>query len=1057
MNPVATSRSIEKDESGPENQKPKNKIVLEYFTGTLRGTGRSLEQGRNGQSAYRRLFSFTAVLGLVVFVSLTGTRHAGMRALPGAAQSDEETGLRLLTDKFFAAYVREDLDALMQMWSSKSPELLVTKKDLQQIFDTSAEIVAKNLRVRRAEIAEKKATLRVALELSSIDTTTGNPSAEYVKQNRTFDFVKEGGNWKVWRYVSSEAALAAALVAAKGEEERKRLLAAEAELVTPELVRALLLDGNRLNNQASHARAGDSYGLALRLAEQLHDLIGTANALRGIGNVHFLQGNYTEALKYYQKSLKIMKDVGNKIGFASALNNIGNVHALQGNYIQALEHYQRCLKIRKETGEEKWISATLANIGNVHTSQGNHTQALDHYQESLKIREEIGDMEGIASTLNNIGIVHRSQGEYTLALEAYQRSLRIKEERGEKRGIANTLNNIGFLLYSQGSHAQALERYQKCLTISAEVSDRTVMAAALNGIGNINRLQQNNTEALEYYHRSLNISQELGHKEAIADTLTNIGIVQRSQGNHTQARQNFADAIAAVEELRGRVAGDEQQQQQFFANKLSPYHQMIELLIDEKKPGEGLGYVERFKGRALLDTLENGHIDLTKAMTENERAYERRLKVEVVSLSNRISRENLREQPAKSVLIDLEARRGKARASYEAFQINLFAAHPELKIQRGKMQPISMKQAGSLIKDGAAVLEFVVTEDRTYLFTITQPRLRPAASQPPVLKVYTLNIKQKELAERVEQFRRGLVDRDLSVGNEARELYDLLIGPARDEIANKTNLIIVPDGPLWELPFQALQSAPKRFLIEEYAISYAPSLTTLFYMTSSGASRRKAPRTLLALGNPAVTQDTAETIQSLFMDENLGPLPEAERLAKTLGQMYGPAHSKVYVGTEAQESRVKAEAANYRIIHIAAHGILNDKSPMYSQLVLSQAERNSGEDGLLEAWEIMNLDLKADLVILSACETARGRIGNGEGVIGLSWASFIAGAPATIVSQWKVETSSTTELMIEFHRNLRLRKSKSEALRLAALKLLKTEQYRHPFYWAGFVLIGNAR
>lgn len=731
---------------------------------------------------------------------------------------------------------------------------------------------------------------------------------------------------------------------------------------------------------------------------------------------------------------------------------------MQGNYIQALEHYQRSQRIREEEGNKRGIGEALANIGNVHSSQGNYLQALDHYQKSLRIREGIGDKEGIASTLNNIGVVHRSQGDYTRALEAYERSLRIKEERGDKKGIASTLNNIGFLLYSQGSHAQALETYQKSLTIGAEIFNKALMAVALNGIGDVNKLQQNYAEALEYYQRSLNISRELGGKEGIAETLTNIGIVHYSQGDHTQARQNFADAIAAVEELRVRVAGDEQQQQQFFSNKITPYHQMIALLIDENRPAEALSYVERIKGRALLDTLQSGRVDITKAMTESERAEEQRLNAEVVSLNTRIYRENLRRQPAKAVLIDLQARLEKARASYEAFQINLYAAHPQLKIQRGSMQPISRKQAGSLIKDvGTVVLEFAVTENKTFLFTLTLPRPRAAAGGPPVLKVYTLNIQQKELAERIERFRRGLIDRDLSIGNEAKELYDLLIGPARSELANKTSVIIIADGPLWELPFQALKSESKRFLIEDCAVSYAPSLTTLFHMTKVGSRRRTRPETLFAIGNPAVGHETNETVQSLFMDERLGPLPEAERLVTTVGQMYGSRRSTVYVGTEAREDRVKTEAPKHGIIHIAAHGIVNNKSPMYSHIVLSQADGNRSEDGLLEAWEIMNLDLKADLVILSACETARGRIGNGEGVIGLSWAAFIAGAATTVVSQWKVESSSTTELMIEFHRPLRLGKSKAEALRLASLKLLKTERYRHPFYWAGFVIIGDAR
>ena len=143
------------------------------------------------------------------------------------------------------------------------------------------------------------------------------------------------------------------------------------------------------------------------------------------------------------------------------------------------------------------------------------------------------------------------------------------------------------------------------------------------------------------------------------------------------------------------------------------------------------------------------------------------------------------------------------------------------------------------------------------------------------------------------------------------------------------------------------------------------------------------------------------------------------------------------------------------MLHLATHGILNDASPMYSHLVLS-AEGGSGEeDGLLEAWEVIDLDLEADLAVLSACETGRGRVGAGEGMIGLSWAFFVAGCPTTVVSQWQVESASTTELMLAFHRNLMKGESKAQALRSAALKLLGDRRYRHPFYWAGFVVIGE--
>jgi len=193
---------------------------------------------------------------------------------------------------------------------------------------------------------------------------------------------------------------------------------------------------------------------------------------------------------------------------------------------------------------------------------------------------------------------------------------------------------------------------------------------------------------------------------------------------------------------------------------------------------------------------------------------------------------------------------------------------------------------------------------------------------------------------------------------------------------------------------------------------------------------------------------------------NLDPLLEAGEEVKALARLYGAARSRVYIGAEAREDRIKSEAGRASILHFTTHGALNNAAPMYSHLTL--AEGGPHEDGLLEAWELMQLDLKAELAVLSACETARGRIGAGEGVIGFSWAMFIAGVPSIVVSQWKVESASTRDLMVNFHRGLispagskQAKLTKADALRQAALKLMRNPATSHPFYWAGFVLVGD--
>ena len=196
--------------------------------------------------------------------------------------------------------------------------------------------------------------------------------------------------------------------------------------------------------------------------------------------------------------------------------------------------------------------------------------------------------------------------------------------------------------------------------------------------------------------------------------------------------------------------------------------------------------------------------------------------------------------------------------------------------------------------------------------------------------------------------------------------------------------------------------------------------------------------------------------------EKLGPLPEAEGEVRALEELYTPSRSRIYVRDEAREERAKAEVGGYRVLHFATHGVLDDRNPMYSHVLLSQAGAGAGEDGLLHAWEVMKLDLKADIVVMSACQTARGRLGAGEGVIGMGWALFVAGSPTAVLSLWKVESSSTAELMVGFHRHLMAPgagrgagRRKADALRAASLELMKDGRFRHPFYWAGFVMIGN--
>jgi CHAT domain-containing protein len=211
---------------------------------------------------------------------------------------------------------------------------------------------------------------------------------------------------------------------------------------------------------------------------------------------------------------------------------------------------------------------------------------------------------------------------------------------------------------------------------------------------------------------------------------------------------------------------------------------------------------------------------------------------------------------------------------------------------------------------------------------------------------------------------------------------------------------------------------------------------------------------LYAIGNPTIDGEALAQTQGI-RNTPFAPLPETEIEVQTLGtEVYGQRACNIHVGSSAQEEAVKAEMGKYRVVHFATHGVLNDRNPLYSYPVLSTAN-HSNEDGLLEAWELMEMNLKAEMVVLSACDTARGQVGGGEGMIGMTWALFVAGVPTTVASQWKIPSETTTKLMVAFHKNAK-KMSKAEAWREAALGMIKDPRYRlKPFYWAGFVVVGN--
>lgn len=853
-------------------------------------------------------------------------------------------------------------------------------------------------------------------------------------------------------------ALADALKASQSDQERIALLENQKELVTPKLAQLLLKSGSALRVQGDYVGAATSYALSQKVAEQIGDKSGVAAAMRSLGVVQRLEGNYAGAIALYQKTLALYEELDDKKGIGRSLTSIGVANRALGNYSEALANYQKALAIFdsiKATGD---ISDVLDDIGIVYGLQGQYDLALDALQKGLEARTTADDKSGIATSLLNIGALYGMQEKNDQALEYMQKSLKLHEELNDKQGIVILLSNIGDVYGQEDKPALAFEQYQKSLTLAQEMGDQENTAIALNNIAETKLHQNDNVGAAEVADRSAKVASEIGLLETVWRARETAGRAYRRLNDPARAQQALEESIHTIETLRAQVGGGEEEQQSFLEDKMSAYEEMVGLLADDKRPMEALTYAEQAKGRALLDVLEHGRIRVMKAMTPAEQEREEQLDRQLVLLNSRISAQKSAEKPEPAALAELDASLKKSRLEYDAFHTDLYAAHPELKVRRGEIEisPTTIDSASSmLLSSEVALLEFEVGEDETYLLTLTSK----GAADEKELNTYRIAISSKELRQKAEGFREQLAQRNLDFRNSSRDLYKLLLQPAKAQLAGRHTLILVPDGPLWNLPFQALVAEDNRYLLEDYAIGYAPSLTVLREMIRSREKNNgEVPSlALLAMGNPTISKATSDHLRGAFRDENLGPLPDAETEVKTLGRLYG-GKSEVYVGVQAREDRFKAEAGKAAILHLATHGFLSDSNPMYSHLVLSTDEKGS-EDGLLETREILDLDLKADLAVLSACESGRGKVGAGEGLIGLSWAFFIAGVPTTVASQWKVESESTTKLMLAFHRSLKQEHGSplatARSLQNAALKLLHDPHYAHPFYWAGFVVVGN--
>jgi tetratricopeptide (TPR) repeat protein len=1122
---------------------------------------------------------------LTVFSVICLSLYASAQQLaPGGAPSPDELAVRALIVKYFDAYAKKDLDAIMALWSKDAPGGDARRIRLQGRF-ADEDYQFSEPAISRIRVEGAHASARALIE-RRVTKLRGSSTMNVISVRSNLSFVKEGGEWKLWGETPAVAGLADALTAAKTDAEREALLAGEQELVNRELLgllvsqsyqaftqpdypRALsILLGQRLVaeklggrkelsqawmntgiiyfTQKLYQQALDAYqkglaieeelgrksqqanfltniGLAqsalgkpqpaieylrrgLAIHEELNEKDDVAQTLENIGNVHYDQGDYALASEFFRRSLKWiesptayagrllkiakteyeqgndeaaigfyaeaasrLESAGDKQSIGYAMHNIANIYYSQGDYAQAMNYYRRCLAAEKEAGAPQGVAGALQGVGLIHSLDGNHALALEAYRENLSVVETLPDKANVAAAWQKVGGAYFSLNQLDQALEAFQKALALREQGGDVQETANALIDLGVTYASKGDFTAALDVYQRAKALFESTNNALGFASADSALGfatvllnesMLSYTQKDYAKTIGQADKAAALAKQFGDPDLFWQARYRAGKAQYRSGKLDLARQAFVEAVATIETLRPQQKRG--YEPRFYESKLAPYQAMVDVAVSEGKGNEAFDYAERAKWRTLTGVLQSAKVWITKTMTPRECEQERKFLTDVALFNTRIQRETERQVPNKVRLNDLTEKLRKARKDYAEFRDGLFARRPQLKTLRGEGKPLDAARAAALLTDTqTALLDFVETDENVYLFAFTKAGGRARSRQPASsLKIYVTGVDRGDLYARATKFQEAISSRSDDTQAQARELYDLLLKPAQGQIAARKHLIIAPDAVSWNLPFQALRTEDGRYLIENYAVSYAPSLTALGAISTLRARprpRRTAPPSLLALINPALSPATETRIKSILPAEHPGQTPDAQTEVDELSNLYGERRAAVLVGPGASEDRMKAEAGKYDLLHLDVRVVLNETAPLFSFAALS-SNAGTNEDGALGVREIFDLNLKSDLAIISASELAWPKAGAMRSMTGLTWAWFVAGCPATVVSRWR--TDESFDLALEFHRRIisSWRKEPMAGTWQAAVRQsLGREERRHPYFWAGFSMLGDAR
>ena len=838
--------------------------------------------------------------------------------------------------------------------------------------------------------------------------------------------------------------------------------------------------------------------------------LAVATALDSAGWAAQQYGNLSKADEYYQEAARIAEHAAPTSRPALfGLMDVGEILESRGDASKAETYYLRALAIAEHRHvHDISLPRILSSLAILEHRRGNLSAAEVRYRQALAVVKRLNaDGLELASSLSQLAECLIDKGD-TRAAEAYETEALTLRQRLAPRSLAVgfSYRNLGKIARIRREWDKAESYYRQALEIGSSVAPASESTLRfLIGLGYVSRDRGQWEQAEGYFRQALAIAEHLRptsleHAELVADLANAL----YHHGELDEAGKLYREAIAELEDKSFSLGGGDDDRLRYRAGHVQVYKEYVGLLVDQGEPELAFEQLEASRARTLLELLVRSQIDIRYGVDGPLLTQERDLGQSITrKLQDRTRLNERNQEDQQMALVDEEI--ATLHEKYQQLQAEIRATSPGYAALT-QPQRLKIREIQQLLDPDTVLLEYSLGEDHSYVWSVSaislQIRQLPkrVELESAARRVYALlTTRNKSAPGETESQRRARWSRaDKEYSTLSAQFSRMMLGPIAQALKDK-RLVVVSDGALQYVPFAALPSPlnPSVPLVAEHEVVNLPSASVLAELRRAREARAPHSREVAVLADPVFSLSDERVVagteihgqhstptESVSLMRGSKSSASPEKLTRSAADVGLATNRKIYLSRllstrrEAESimavsppgKRLKAvdfdatramamnpTLAQYRIVHFATHGFLDSKHPELSGLVLSLVNRQGKSvDGFLNLQDIYNLNLPADLVVLSACETALGEDISGEGLIGLTRGFMYAGATRVVASLWNVSDEATSDLMALFYRSMEVQHMPpAAALRQAQIQMWKQSRWKPAYYWAAFQIQGE--